>query len=196
MNSIRRSTLSVSSRSGPSWFRPFSSSVPSPTPLSQLLRLRLHPTTRTRLTNSSFYLVALLSLLTVSLAMSGVGPAAGLPCPARVPGTRGVGLEGQKWDIEPPTTRSPKLNSWWWERRNERQWLEDPIVMTKRLARKKVISTSSIERTGLGPGPVNPDRGNASGPRTIEVKREKGGKVRSTAGRGGEWGEWIASFIP
>lgn len=69
--------------------------------------------------------------------------------------------------------------------------------MTNRLARKNVISsTSSIERTGLGSGPVDPGRGNASGPRTIEVKREKGGKVRSTAGRGGEWGEWIASFIP
>ena len=44
--------------------------------------LRISPPLRTRLTNLAFYSVALLSLCTVSLAMSGVGPAS-LPCPAR-----------------------------------------------------------------------------------------------------------------
>lgn len=59
-----------------------------------LVRL-LHPTTRQRLTNWTFYLCAFVSIATVSLTMSGsIGDGKTLPCPAR---TRiGAGLQEEE----------------------------------------------------------------------------------------------------
>lgn len=62
--------------------------------------LRLSPSTRTRLTNTFFIFACSLSIVTVSLGMSGVG-GRNLPCPARRSGNgRGeVGLEGEAEEI-------------------------------------------------------------------------------------------------
>lgn len=78
----------------------------------------LRPSLRTKLTNIAFYAVALSAVITVSLGMSGVGPAKVLPCPAR--SSSAVALDRTKdWPTEP--SHKPT---------KQRKWLSDPSPST------------------------------------------------------------------
>ncbi|SCZ90247.1 BZ3500_MvSof-1268-A1-R1_Chr1-3g01867 [Microbotryum saponariae] len=98
--------------------------------------LRLSPKTRTRLQNVAFLTATLVSIITVSLAMSG-SAGVGLPCPARQ-GTR-VGMQdenGKDW----ATTGT----------KGKRRWLEEPVVVAQSGApRGKEGQDRTGPRTGL-----------------------------------------------
>ena len=101
--------------------------------------MKLSPPVRTRLTNLAFYSVALISLCTVSLAMSGVGPAT-LPCPARSsPKLRNN--DNSDWSLQHSDSSPPHRSGEGAgqggagsqeKRRNTpartRKWLQDPIT--------------------------------------------------------------------
>lgn len=100
--------------------RPFSTS-PAPLSSTRPTRLRLTPTTRTRLTNLSFAAAVAVSVLTVSLAMSGATTSVtgvGLPCPARKDGARGVRSEE-----EPGKGGS----DWWKATKSRHRFMDDPV---------------------------------------------------------------------
>ncbi|GAA5842055.1 hypothetical protein JCM3766R1_005735 [Sporobolomyces carnicolor] len=95
-----------------------STSAASSSPSSAHL---IHPTTRQRLTNLTFYLCALVSIATVSLTMSGtLGDGKTLPCPAR---TRiGPGAESER-EVE-GAGASVVVNKG--KGKSRGRWLEDP----------------------------------------------------------------------
>ena len=114
---------------------------PAPSPptmrsISTLPRsLRLTPSNRTRLTNLSFVTAALLSVLTVSLGMSGsvkVG-GVGLPCPARREAGVAADSEGE-WKVEGK------------KERRKRRWLEDPVPIARKDAVVPATTPASPRR--------------------------------------------------
>lgn len=152
---------------------------PSSRPISTLPRaLRLTPSTRTRLTNISFVTAALLSVLTVSLGMSGsvkVG-GVGLPCPARREAGVAAASEGE-WKVEGK------------KERRKRRWLEDPVP----IARKEAVvqasapavarrETRSAERVGVAAGEV-------------QQGQEKVTSARIAEGKQQGWGSWVKNLM-
>lgn len=142
---------------------------------------RLTPTVRSRLTNASFVLAATLSVVTVSLGMSGSIQPGGvaLPCPARsqvgVGAQEGSGTGEQRWFAE----REAK------QQKRRRQWLEDPVPIARKdnvlvapAAAAAQASTAQI-LPSTAPPPPNAER---------EVKGD------STDDKSRTWKGWTTSL--
>ncbi|KDE09663.1 hypothetical protein MVLG_00069 [Microbotryum lychnidis-dioicae p1A1 Lamole] len=102
--------------------------------------LRLSPRSRTRLQNISFLAATLVSIITVSLAMSG-SAGVDLPCPARQ-GTK-VGMQDEKGKNWATSTGAGRTTG-------KRRWLEEPVVIAQSSApRGKEAQHRTGPRTGL-----------------------------------------------
>ncbi|GAA5949511.1 hypothetical protein JCM3765_002685 [Sporobolomyces pararoseus] len=174
-----------------SLYRPSSSplprSLPSTSPSTQIRPSSstshiLHPTTRQRLTNLTFYLCAFVSIATVSLTMSGsIGDGRSLPCPAR---TRvGAGLEEER-----PSATGGKGKS-----NGSSRWLEDPVGAEKETEvwrAGKDGKLYKVETTGKDTG-KQADTGRIEQIESRSEARRSGGEGKWNSQNGIAWRDWV-----
>lgn len=146
--------------------RAFSTSSPSRSSRSRAYLI--HPMARQRLTNLTFISAGLLSVLTVSLAMSGTfGEGAAPGCPARV--RTGVALEEQERRSAVAaaddgdgdgdggngvgTTGGMRTRRKWWESSKAKgRFLEDPVVVPSTTQSPNALSTVATPHNETAPG--------------------------------------------
>lgn len=126
--------------------RPFSTSSPRPSPRGRSRAHLIHPMARQRLTNLAFLSAGLLSVLTVSLTMSGTfGEGAAPGCPARV--RTGVALEEEERRSAAAVASSHAENDgrkrWWETSKAKGRFLEDPTPAVAAAPPRLVRSTRS-----------------------------------------------------
>ncbi|SCV68366.1 BQ2448_487 [Microbotryum intermedium] len=126
-------------------FRPLLAPVRALASQSLTRSFRLSPRTRTRLQNVSFLTATLVSIITVSLAMSG-SAGVDLPCPARQ-GTR-VGMQdekGNEWALHTTNTTRTVI-------KGKRRWLDEPVVVAHSTPRGEEGHERTGPRTGVEEG--------------------------------------------
>ncbi|GAA5908007.1 uncharacterized protein JCM6883_004087 [Sporobolomyces salmoneus] len=189
-SSLLRSLLRPSPLSRPPLSRPSSSSSSAHL---------LHPSTRQRLTNLTFYLCALVSIATVSLTMSGtLGGATGrgLPCPAR--SRVGAGAEPEREEVV--TAGSGGKNVGAGTKKGKGRWLEDPGAEGREVWRAG--KDGRLEKVQVGPrGSGTTTRTDGDVPTRIanrvreEEKRDKGERIAKNEGQKKEggiaWRSWV-----
>ena len=175
--------------------RAFSTSSPSRNSRSRAYLI--HPMARQRLTNLTFLSAGLLSVLTVSLAMSGTfGEGAAPGCPARV--RTGVALEEQErrsaallHDGDDEGGRRTR-RKWWESSKAKGRFLEDPVVSAPpapSIKSPNAVSTAAAiphHVTAPGLGGEQAVDSNATRPIPYAVEGQTaGGPVGY--GRSGDW---------
>lgn len=164
----------------------------------------IHPMARQRLTNLTFLSAGLLSVLTVSLAMSGTfGEGAAPGCPARV--RTGVALEEEQerraagsWEEEEGGDgddgggggRSRTRRKWWESSKAKGRFLEDPVVVAPpapSIQSPNAVSTAASPRhatvSGLGERAADPNTTQTP----FAAESQTTGGVVGSGRSGGDW---------
>ncbi|GAA5980754.1 hypothetical protein JCM10908_001766 [Rhodotorula pacifica] len=114
----------------------------------------IHPMLRQRLTNLTFLSAGLLSVLTVSLTMSGTfGEGAAPGCPARV--RTGVALQGTREEEERRTAAvegGGGRRKWWETEKAKGRFLEDPVVAGPPVAAVTPATALSVAKPAFSAG--------------------------------------------
>ncbi|GAA6023607.1 hypothetical protein JCM11491_006053 [Sporobolomyces phaffii] len=170
----------------------------------------LHPATRTRLTNWTFYLCAVVSVATVSLTMSGtLGNGRAIGCPARASGPNAlVGVGAQE---EEERERDARTKGKARAKVSNSRWLDEPEVEAKEVwragrdGRLERVSTASGP-SFVAPAPARPatdariDRRDGVLPTTAQevdqaVRASRTGRTSPSATRSGTtgiaWRNWV-----
>ncbi|GAA5958191.1 hypothetical protein JCM8115_004011 [Rhodotorula mucilaginosa] len=182
-------------------------STSSPSRNSRSRAYLIHPMARQRLTNLTFLSAGLLSVLTVSLAMSGTfGEGAAPGCPARV--RTGVALEEQERRSAAASAADDtdgdggggdgtgrRTRKWWESSKAKGRFLEDPVVVVPLTAQSPNAPATprhdtATPRHDAAPGPGGEQAADANTTTTTRTPRAAEGQAIGGVaglGRSGDW---------
>ncbi|BGO94669.1 hypothetical protein NBRC10512_004901 [Rhodotorula toruloides] len=135
----------------------FSTTPPCASPTRRTSHL-IHPLLRQRLTNLTFLLAGTLSVLTVSLGMSGTfGEGAAPGCPAR--SRAGVALDQERVErVANERENAPRREkeSWW---KTKGRFLDDPVVAAPPVTAPRIVQARSTSLADQGERSEADERG-------------------------------------
>lgn len=168
--------------------RSFSTTSPCAAPIRRTSHL-IHPLLRQRLTNLTFLLAGTLSVLTVSLGMSGTfGEGAAPGCPAR--NRAGVALDQERVESvasERENARGREKESWW---KSKGRFLDDPVVAAPPARAPRIMQARPANAADQGAQGDLDERGRGRDDRQEQDERQP------SAGRGDRrtgWTGWLGT---
>ncbi|BGP28659.1 hypothetical protein JCM10296v2_000395 [Rhodotorula toruloides] len=166
----------------------FSTTTPCAAPTRRTSHF-IHPLLRQRLTNLTFLLAGTLSVLTVSLGMSGTfGEGAAPGCPAR--SRAGVALDQERVERvagEMDNGRGRGKESWW---KTKGRFLDDPVVAAPPATAPRIVQARPASSADQG------ERGHVDGPGRARDDRQEQDERQLSAGRGDRrkgWTGWLGT---